>query len=130
MNYAEMTENELMRAFYLCDSEAFNEIVRRRAPRLYRYFRSRGWQSEAAEDLARETLARVFVTKPTEGGRYDPDCPFPPGFSESLTTGARIGVSGRFASRTPSPLLRTSRRRPRKRPTSKEIATLMTVSKP
>jgi RNA polymerase sigma-70 factor (ECF subfamily) len=77
MDYANMTDNELMAAFYACDEAAFDEIVRRWTPRLHGYFRGLGWSAADAEDLTQETLVRIFSTKASGRGRFDPTRAFP-----------------------------------------------------
>src|SRR5262249_50261719 len=78
MAFAGMSDNQVMAAFYARDGTAFEEIQRRWGVRIYWYFYRRGWSHEDSEDLSQQTLLRVFLTKESGRGRYDPDLPFPP----------------------------------------------------
>jgi RNA polymerase sigma-70 factor (ECF subfamily) len=72
VNYeAEMSDEDLIEAYYGCDDLAFAELYRRYFPRLFAYFRRQGLSREDAQDLAEETFLRVVRTKRTGRGRFD-----------------------------------------------------------
>jgi len=77
MPFEGLSDNLVMAAFYGCDDSAFAEIVRRWEKQLYWYFRRCGWSHEDAEELTQETLMKVYWTKHSGRGRYDPSRPFP-----------------------------------------------------
>jgi len=68
------------------DQEALATLVRGTAPRLYRLFRARGTEHEAAEDLVQDTLVRACRNL----HRYDPSRHF---VTWLLTIGSRLAVS-------------------------------------
>jgi RNA polymerase sigma-70 factor, ECF subfamily len=59
------SDSELMSRFYHCDEEAFAGIVERWWGRLIGFFRGRSLGEEDAEDLAQETLVKLYLTKDT-----------------------------------------------------------------
>lgn len=63
MSYGGLTDAELMAAFYRCEKEAFDELTGRWFGRLVLFFMSLGWRYHEAEDLAQETLVKIFRTK-------------------------------------------------------------------
>lgn len=56
-------DRELMTRFYGCGEEAFDLLAERWWPRLFGFFRRMGFSSEEGEDLAQETLIRLYQTK-------------------------------------------------------------------
>jgi RNA polymerase sigma-70 factor (ECF subfamily) len=71
MDYAALTDEDLMDLFYACDDKAFEELHRRYFPRLVAYFRGHGVQDADAEDQAENTVLKVFLTKSPGRSRFD-----------------------------------------------------------
>src|SRR3989442_15223402 len=59
----ELTDAELMARFYGGESSAFSAIAERWWPRLQGFFRKMGFDASTAEDLAQDTLVKLFLTK-------------------------------------------------------------------
>jgi len=77
MDYATMSDEKLMAAYYGCDDNAFAELQRRYYQRFVAFFRHL-LLLEDPDDLAEELFLRVARTK-TKGGRFDPSKgPFKP----------------------------------------------------
>jgi DNA-directed RNA polymerase specialized sigma24 family protein len=70
MNRGAVSDNELMTRFYGCNDLAFEEILRDWWPKVFAYFRRRGWSEADADELTQEVFLRLFVTKHRIGGRY------------------------------------------------------------
>ena len=72
MSQGNVPDDQLMARFYDGDSRAFEEVVRRWWPRVFAYFRRRGWSEADAAELTQEVFLRLFLTKDHIGGGYDP----------------------------------------------------------
>ncbi len=62
------SEEDLMARFLDCDDEAFDELAERLRPWLQGVIRRRGVSWHDAEDLAEDTLVRLFRQKPSGPG--------------------------------------------------------------
>lgn len=69
-------DQELMTAFFGCSEAAFQKLAERWWPRLFGYFRRLGAGSEDAEDLAVQTLMKLYLMK--ESRRFDLSRPLAP----------------------------------------------------
>jgi RNA polymerase sigma-70 factor (ECF subfamily) len=78
MSPEQPTDQELMAAFYACDSAALAAIWERWYRRVYWYFRRQGCAHEAAEQLTQDVFTRIVQTKTSNSGRYDPARSFAP----------------------------------------------------
>ena len=72
----EHNDQELMVSFYECSDAAFEVIASRWWGRLFSYFRYYGETPTNAEEMAQDTLVRLFQTK--EKKQYDVQRPFKP----------------------------------------------------
>jgi len=72
----ELEDQELMVAFYECSEAAFETIASRWWGRLFSYFRYYGESPTNAEEMAQDTLVRLYQTK--EKRQYDVQRPFKP----------------------------------------------------
>lgn len=62
-NYEEMSDEELMEAFYACDDDAFEVLAERWRLRLKRWAIGKGEQIDAAEEIASMVLGKLWLTK-------------------------------------------------------------------
>src|SRR5690348_13497804 len=69
-------DQELMAAFYACSEDAFETLAARWWERLFVFFRNSGESPSNAEDLAQDTLVRLYQTKYKRS--YDVRRPFKP----------------------------------------------------
>lgn len=68
------SDEELMRCYMLGEAEAFNELYRRHAPRIYGYLKRKLKVQAVADDILQEVFLRVHKYR----GKYDPSIPFVP----------------------------------------------------
>lgn len=73
-NLQEASDEELMREYKLGSDEAFGELYRRHAGRLYGYLRKKVGGEGKIDDIFQETLLRLHRNR----SRYDPTLPFLP----------------------------------------------------
>jgi RNA polymerase sigma-70 factor (ECF subfamily) len=69
-------DQELMAAFYACSESAFETLASRWWERLFTFFRNFGESPSNAEDMAQDTLVRLYQTKQKRS--YDVRRPFTP----------------------------------------------------
>jgi RNA polymerase sigma-70 factor (ECF subfamily) len=72
MDLTELSDAELMAAFYACSRAAYEELLRRWYDRIRLYFLSRGCLEQDAEDLTQEVFLRIWRSKASGSGRFDP----------------------------------------------------------
>jgi RNA polymerase sigma factor (sigma-70 family) len=84
-----------MSRFYGCDGTAYDTLNERWWPRLVRFFRGLGFGVEEAEDLAQDTLVKLYLTKETLS--FDLGQPLEP----FLYTVARNQARGEWRRRKP-----------------------------
>lgn len=71
-----LTDEELMQRYRLGDEEAFHELHRRHAPKIYGFLKRRLGHDVRVEDVFQETFLRLHRFR----RRYDPTLPFVPWF--------------------------------------------------
>ncbi len=71
-----VSDEALMAAFYEGSETAFQALSEQWWPRLFGYFRRRGVGAEDAEDLALQTLVKLYVTR--ERRKFDVNLPLAP----------------------------------------------------
>ncbi len=86
--FEEPSDQELMGLFYNASESAFDTLSDRWWRRLYGFFRRHGFTSEEAEDLAQETLVRLYLTR--EKRTYDLCQPLEPFL---LTMARRMAIN-------------------------------------
>ena len=70
MSYKGISDEELIKAYYECDNEAFEELYRRYIARLEQFFIKARLGQQGAEDMAQDTIVRVMETKTTPCKQY------------------------------------------------------------
>lgn len=70
------SDSSLMAQFYGCSEGAFETLAERWHPRLFAFFRKLGFGNEDAEDLALESLVKLYATK--ERRSFDTSQPLAP----------------------------------------------------
>ena len=70
MSYKGMSDEELIKAYYECNNEAFEELYHRYIARLKQFFIKARLGQQGAEDMAQDTIVRVMETKTTPCKQY------------------------------------------------------------
>ena len=71
---SELSDEELMRRYTIGEIDAFNEIHRRHAPKIYGYLRKKLKIQTVIDDVFQDTFLRLHRFR----SRYDPSVPFLP----------------------------------------------------